>query len=108
MNSTFVPLAVTHPSVATATWTKVSAVDGKQRKYLKVSNESQSVVWRVCRVPAGAAAPTAAGDGEPLNYGASGNHGEVIEETLVLSRSDVYAYQASGGPLTTLAVTEGR
>lgn len=102
----YVPLATTHPSIPNAAWTKVTAVPGRDRRYLLIINEDPTNTFRIETVQAGAPAPSGATAGFPLGPGTPA--GGYFEETYDnLGVSDVYAYQASGGPLTSLAVKEG-
>jgi len=107
----FVPIATTHTSIATATWTKINAKKGDARKFLRVINEDTSNVWRLALVGNGGTVPTLSTQGFPLTASSATGPllGSIYEEHGdKRSSGDVYAYQASGGPLTTLAVTEGQ
>jgi len=96
------PIPTAHPSIPTATWTKVNTVPGNRRKYLLLLNEDAANTFRVETVASGGAAPTQATDGWPIK---AGNWYEQTYDNL--STGDVYVYQASGGPIATLAVKEG-
>ena len=105
----YTPIATTHPSVPTATWTKVSTLAGKDRRYLRLVNDDPTNVWRFEMVVAGAAAPVGAAVGTMLSKGSTGHTGGFYEENehSKLSNAEAWVYQASGGALATLAVTEG-
>ena len=101
------PKPTTHPSIATATWTLVTAVDGVDRRSLCIANEDQSNVYRFEMVASGESIPTLATQGRPLGYGVAGSAGGTYEESDERTTGACYVYQASGGTLATLAVTEG-
>ena len=97
-------LGTTHPSILTATWTKLTTLPGGQenngRTALLIVNENTTVTFRIetgCLT-----APTTATAGIPLAPG--GIYQEDIDN---ITNGYVYAYQTSGGTLTSLAVKEG-
>jgi len=107
----FVPIATTHPSIPNETWTKITTKKGDARKFLHVINEDTNNAWRLALVGNGGTVPTLSTQGFPLSASSSTSPrlGSIYEEHGdKRSSGDVYAYQDSGGPLTTLAVTEGQ
>jgi len=100
------PLPESRPSIPTGAWTKVTTIEPAKRTMLRVVNVDASNVFRVCLVPVGGAAPTAATAGLPLLAGSPG--GAYEENTMNGTYADIYAYQASGGTLATLFVQEGK
>ena len=96
---------VTHPSIPSATWTKVSVIPAGStmpRKLLVLMNEDGTNTFRFEFVQAGGSVPTLATQGLPLY-----SHGEVTYDHTACPTGDVYVYQASGGALTSLGVMEG-
>lgn len=102
-NNNFTPHDTRHPSIQNATWTKVDAVAAGIRRQLIIANEDATNAYRIAIVRVGAGAPASASAGQLLPVGMS----YVEDLASGISLSDVYAYQASGGALATLAVTEG-
>jgi hypothetical protein len=72
------------------------------RKRLILVNEDTTNVWRFEIIQPNEAVPTLATEGLPLYP----NGGCMVEDYTGCSTGDVYAYQASGGALTSLAVQE--
>jgi hypothetical protein len=114
------PKPTAYPSIPTATWTKVNTVPGGSRKYLLIANTDTTNIYRFLKLlkPNGmtdVAWATAvnvaygATSGLPLAPAPSaGLAGGYYEENYQnLSSGDIWAYQASGGDLATLSVTEG-
>jgi hypothetical protein len=98
-------LGTTHPSIPDSTWTVLNVLPGGQenngRTSLMIVNENTTVTFRIetgCN-----AAPTSATAGLPFAPG--GIYQEDFDNT---TDGYVYAYQTSGGALTSLAVKEGR
>ena len=96
------PLPTTHPSVPSGAWTKINTVSGSNRRRLLVVNENSSVNYRIETCGAHEVAALGASSGLILTPG-----GSYTENYDSLSSANVYAYQGSGGALTTLAVKEG-
>lgn len=94
----YVPIDTAHTSIATATWTKVNTIQGKDRRFLMLVNESGEDF----RVETSYAEPSGATKGFKLA------DGQVYQEAgVTCSAADVWVYQASGGPLITLSIKEG-
>lgn len=91
----------THPTIATETWTLLTTIPGQTRRSLIVVNENTTVTFRIetgCYE-----APTVATAGIPLAPG-----GIYQEDDGDRTGGHVYVYQSSGGPLTSIAVKEGK
>jgi len=98
-------LPTTHPSIPDAAWTQVNVLIGRKnrlqvRQALHMRNEDVSNNFRFELTDT---APTLATEGRLL---AAGDF--FFEEDDAVTIDDVYVYQASGGALTTLGVTEYR
>lgn len=98
-------LPTTHPSLTDATWTKVNTLVGKKngqqvRAAIHLRNEDTA---NIIRFELTDTAPTLATEGRELRPGDF-----FFEDGFASTVDDVYAYQASGGDLTTLAVSEYR
>lgn len=96
------PILVTHPSVPSGAWTKITVQNPDSRKFLRIVNENSSVNYRIETCRANQVAGLVAGSGELLTPG-----GSIEENYDGSSTQHFYAYQASGGALTTLSVKEG-
>ena len=95
-------IATTHPSIPTATWTKVNTYTGRQgRQGILVINENSSVNFRLEPCNATEAALLTSASGILLTPG-----GHYEENKLNTTMEDIYVYQASGGALTSLAISE--
>lgn len=90
----------THPSIPTATWTKVLDTN-EARKGFIIANESPTVNMRVAMTYI---LPTLATDGLPLN---SGGDGVVESDFDAQYCGPVYIYQASGGASVACGIVEG-
>ena len=99
MSQNIVPVATMHPSLTNATWVIVSAVPWRDRTFLRLVNEDPAVD---VRFEIATAIPTLATEGTLLYA-----NGGFVEEDTFVTQGNVYAYQASGGAIITLAVTEG-
>lgn len=92
------PIDTAHTSIPDDAWTKVNTLAGKDRRFFMLVNESGSAF----RVETSDTLPTLATEGFKLA------DGQVYQEAGVTrSSANVYVYQNSGGPLTTLSIKEG-
>ena len=109
------PNPTDHPTIPSGAWTKISQFGesaGRPRKLLMIWNEDTSTQFRIEILRAGvtpASLPLGATDGFPLDPAASATStgGSYLEDYDMIATGDVYAYQASGGRLTTLGIREG-
>jgi hypothetical protein len=101
------PIATNHPSIPNATWTRVNTSRNAKRRITLV-NEDPSNQFSFIKVAVGASvAGLTSSDGLPLDPGGGSLTGGIYETPPGMTeKSDVYAYQASGGALTTLGVFE--
>lgn len=92
-------LPTTHPTITTATWTKVTT--RKHGRACLILNEDPTASFRFEIVANGETVPTTAAHGMKL---APGQSYEWDYDNLLLG--DLYVYQSSGGDLATLAIRE--
>ena len=98
-------LPTTHPSVATATWVKVSTLIGFKNKQqvrqgIHVRNTDSTNSYQLALSLLAPAAATAGRTLQPSDFW--------FEDGDATTRNHVWVYQASGGTLTTLDVSEYR
>jgi len=94
-------LPTTHPTITTATWTKVNAKSHSSGYACLILNEDATATFRFEVVANGETVPTTAAHGTKL---VAGQGYQWDYDGLLLG--DLYVYQASGGSLATLAVRE--
>lgn len=116
------PIPTAYPTLATATWTKLNTIPGKNRRKFECWNFSTTVTYRFLCLPSRPESYTTdAAWAVAVNaaYGAASGKtlapalvsgqagGGYVEDYDCLTSGDVWAYQASGGNLAALSVDEG-
>ena len=93
--------ANTRPTIIDSTWTKILA-ENPARKLYRIVNEDATNTFRVAEQDV---QPTGANDGNLLPAGSPGGYLQTSYDDEY--NGNVWAYQTSGGSLTTLNVKEG-